>query len=201
MNFTTNTREKMKRSLGAKSLVYPTPVFVIGTYDKDDKPNVMTASWSGICCSDPPCIAVSLRKATYTYGNILERNAFTVNVPSKKYVKEADYFGSVSGRKLDKIADTNLTAVNSTVVDAPFIKEFPLILECDVIHTFELGLHTQFVGQIKDIKIEEDCTEKDGSPSIELVDPFVYAPGKGGYYGISNRLGNAYQAGDGFKHK
>jgi len=32
----------MKRSLGAKSLVYPTPVFVTGSYDKKGEPNLMT---------------------------------------------------------------------------------------------------------------------------------------------------------------
>lgn len=44
----------MKKSLGAKTLMFPTPVWVIGTYDKDGKPNAMTAAWAGICCSDPP---------------------------------------------------------------------------------------------------------------------------------------------------
>ncbi len=38
----------MKRSLGAKTLVYPTPVLVVGTYDKAGKPNAMTAAWGGI---------------------------------------------------------------------------------------------------------------------------------------------------------
>jgi len=56
----------MKKSIGAKTLVYPTPVFVVGTYDKDGKPNVMTAAWGGICCSNPPCVAVSLRKPRYS---------------------------------------------------------------------------------------------------------------------------------------
>jgi len=57
----------MKRSLGAKTHLYPTPVLVVGTYDKAGKPNVMTAAWAGVCCSSPPCVAVSLRKATYTF--------------------------------------------------------------------------------------------------------------------------------------
>ncbi|MEE9402701.1 MAG: flavin reductase family protein, partial [Desulfobacteria bacterium] len=35
----------MKKSIGARTIVYPTPVFVIGTYDKAGKPNVMTAAW------------------------------------------------------------------------------------------------------------------------------------------------------------
>ena len=49
----------MKRSLGAKTLIYPTPTWIVGSYDKQGKPNGMTAVWGGICCSDPPCVAVS----------------------------------------------------------------------------------------------------------------------------------------------
>nr|HPH41067.1 flavin reductase family protein [Syntrophorhabdaceae bacterium] len=104
----------MKISLGAKSVVYPAPSFVVGTYDKDGRPNVATAAWCGICCSKPPCIGVSFRKATYTYGNIVEKKAFTVNVPSERYVKEVDFFGIASGRKVDKFAKAGMTPVKST---------------------------------------------------------------------------------------
>ena len=81
----------MKRSLGAKTLIYPTPTWVVGSYDKHGKPNGMTAAWGGICCSDPPCVAVSLRKATYSYGSLVNRQAFTISVPSQSQVKLADF--------------------------------------------------------------------------------------------------------------
>ena len=48
----------MRKSFGPKTLLYPPPVWVVGTYDEEGKPNVMTASWAGICCSKPPCAAV-----------------------------------------------------------------------------------------------------------------------------------------------
>jgi flavin reductase (DIM6/NTAB) family NADH-FMN oxidoreductase RutF len=51
----------MKKSFGAKTLVFPTPVWVVGTYDREGKPNVMSAAWGGVCCSSPPCLAISLR--------------------------------------------------------------------------------------------------------------------------------------------
>jgi flavin reductase (DIM6/NTAB) family NADH-FMN oxidoreductase RutF len=94
----------MKKSLGAKTLVYPTPVFVVGTYDAAGKPNVMTASWGGICCSAPPCVAVSLRKATHTYGNIVRNQAFTISIPSQTHLAPADYFGLVSGRSFTRVS-------------------------------------------------------------------------------------------------
>ena len=73
---------------GLKILAIATPVLVVGTYDKDGKPNVMTVAWGGICCSRPPCVAVSMRKATYSYGNIVERKAFTISVPSETHARE-----------------------------------------------------------------------------------------------------------------
>ena len=101
-------------SLGANTFAPTTPVWVVGTYDPEGKPNVMTAAWGGICCSKPPCIYVSLRKATYTYGNLLERKAFTISFPSQEYVKEVDYFGLVSGKDNDKFSATKLTPVKSS---------------------------------------------------------------------------------------
>ncbi|MFN3533623.1 MAG: flavin reductase family protein [Candidatus Brocadia sp.] len=185
----------MKKSLGAKTIVYPTPVFIIGTYDKAGKPNVMNVAWGGLCCSSPPSIAISLRKATYTYGNIVERKAFTVNIPSQHYVKEADYFGIVTGGKEDKFSATGLTPVKSELVDAPYIKEFPLILECKLTHTVEIGLHTQFIGEILDVKADESVLGEKGVIDIEKVHPILYAPEIRAYYGIGECLGKAFSIG------
>ena len=185
----------MKKSLGPVTLVYPTPVFVVGTYDKAGKPNAMTAAWAGICCSRPPCIAVSLRKATYSHGNIVERGAFTVSIPSEEYARQADYFGLVSGRKEDKFAATKLTPARSDLVDAPYVKEFPLVLECRLVHTFELGLHTQFVGEILDVKAEEAVLSGKGTLDIKKLLPLVFAPDTQSYYGIGRFVGKAFALG------
>jgi flavin reductase (DIM6/NTAB) family NADH-FMN oxidoreductase RutF len=34
----------MKKSIGAKTILYPTPVLIVGTYDKSGNPNVMTVA-------------------------------------------------------------------------------------------------------------------------------------------------------------
>ena len=185
----------MKKSLGAKTIVYPTPVFVVGSYDTEGKPNVMTAAWGGICCSKPPCVAISLRKATYSYGNLMERKAFTLNIPSSRHVKEADYFGLVSGKTVDKLADTGLTPVRSDLVDAPYIREFALVVECTLFQTLELGLHTQFVGEIVDVKVDESCMGKDGMPDVEKISPISFAPETQAYFGWGEYLGKAFSVG------
>lgn len=185
----------MKESIGAKTIIYPTPVLVIGTYDRAGKPNVMTAAWAGICCSAPPCVGVSLRKATYSYGNIMERKAFTVNVPSENYAREADYFGIASGRDEDKLSKAGLTPVRSEIVDAPYVKEFPLVLECKLKQSVVIGLHTQFIGEIVDVKAEEDMLGEGDLPDIEKVRPMIFAPESRKYYGIGKFLGKAFSVG------
>jgi flavin reductase (DIM6/NTAB) family NADH-FMN oxidoreductase RutF len=182
----------MKRSLGAKTILFPAPVLVVGTYDQAGKPNVMTVAWGGICCSEPPCVAVSLRKATYTYGNIMERKAFTVNIPSEAYVKEADYFGIATGRRQDKFAATKLTPVKSDLVDAPYVEEFPLVLECRL-------LHTQFIGEILDLKADESVLGLSNMPEMEKVKPIVYGPTVRGYYGVGKYLGRSFSMGKDIK--
>ena len=185
----------MKKSLGAQTLAFPTPVWVVGTYDKQGKPNAMTVAWGGICCSKPPCIAVSLRKATYSYANIVERGAFTVSVPSDDYAKEVDYLGIASGRAADKFAAAGLTPVKSDLVDAPYVDQFPLVLECKLAHVIELGLHTQFVGEILDVKADQNVLDEKGRPDVEKARPFLFAPGTRTYHGVGDHLGQAFSIG------
>ena len=114
--------KKMKKDLGAKTILLPTPVLIVATYDSIGKANAMNAAWGGICCSKPPCVTVSLRKETYTYNSLMEKKAYTINIPGKNHASEADYFGIASGRTEDKFAVTRLTPVKSDFVDAPYIR-------------------------------------------------------------------------------
>jgi flavin reductase (DIM6/NTAB) family NADH-FMN oxidoreductase RutF len=192
---------EMKKSLGAKTILYPTPIMLVGTYDASGRPNIMTAAWGGICCSSPPCVAVSLRKATYTYGNLVQQGGFTINIPSDKYAVQADYCGMVSGKKADKFAETGLTPVRSALVNAPYIEELPLVLECKLVHQIELGLHTLFVGEILDVKANEDVLDDKGVPDVEKLRPFFYAPEANAYYGTGKRLGDAFSIGQAVRKK
>ncbi len=189
----------MKKSIGAKTLAYPTPVWCIGSYDNNHQPNVMTIAWGGICCSNPVCVTISIREATHTYKNITERGAYTVNIPSTKYAAEADYFGMVSGKNINKFETTGLTPVSSEIVDAPYIKEFPLVLECQILHAFEIGVHTQFIGEIIDVKADESILNDTDLPDIEKVKPIIFSPVNRLYHKVGKKIGNAFDMGKSFK--
>ena len=185
----------MKVSLGATTILLPTPTLVVGTYDELGRHNVMTAAWGGICCSVSPCVSVSLRKATYTYGNLLARRAFTISIPSQLFVREADFFGIASGRDTDKFAVTGLTPVRSEVVDAPYVGEFPLVVECALRDTLEIGLHTLFVGEVLDVKVDDDCRDERGNLDPGKVRACIYAPAASAYYAFGEQLGKGFVIG------
>jgi flavin reductase (DIM6/NTAB) family NADH-FMN oxidoreductase RutF len=185
----------MKKSLGAKTILYPTPVLVVGTYDEDGRPNVMTAAWGGVACSRPPCVSVSLRAATASHGNLMARRAFTISLPSEEDAARADYIGMVTGREHDKFEELGLSAVRSGLVDAPYVGEFLLVLECAVVGVHELGLHTQFIGEVLDVKVEESALGEDGRIDIELLRPILFAVDPGAYFGVGKPLGKAYSIG------
>lgn len=188
----------MKVSIGAKPLLFPCPVLIIGTYDEKGQANMMNAGWGGVCCSAPVCVSVSLRSATYSHSNIVKSGAFTVNIPSEKYAKQADYTGIVSGRDVDKFEKCGLTPVLSEVVYAPLVNEFPVSLECELVQKHELGLHTQFIGEVKDIKVDADVLT-DERVDIKKINPLVFTFGTREYYGVGELIGKAFNIGKEFK--
>lgn len=196
---TTTGDSHKKVSLGTKH-VTPVPVWVVGTYDSNGKPNVMTAAWAGICSSNPPSVYVALRKATYTHGNISLKKAFTVNLPSSSQIKETDYFGMVSGKDTDKFKASSMTPVKAEFVDAPYVKEFPLILECQLIKTVENGSHTIFIGEIKDVKADEAILGNNSSLNLSLLSPVFYSPSDRNYYNaVTSPSGKGFSEGEIFK--
>lgn len=185
----------MKRSLGPRALLYPTPVVVVGSYDAAGRPNAMTAAWAGIACSQPPCLSVSIRRARHSYGSILERRAFTVNLASQDLVREVDYFGLASGATEDKFTVAGLTPVRAGTVDAPGIAEFPIVIECRLLHATDLGVHTQFVGEVLEVQADEAVLGPGGLPDVTLLRPLLYSPGQSAYYGIGPRVAQAFSVG------
>ncbi len=187
----------MKRvSLKPATILHPHPVLLVGTFGSDGRPNLMAASWGGICCSNPPCVSVSLREATLTYHNILHSRAFTVGIPSREHVTAADYVGIVSGRDHDKFRVTGLTPLKSEAVNAPLAAELPFSLECRLSQHHDLGLHTLFVGEIVGIQADEAVLGPRGLPDIEKTGALLWGGlGSNHYFAVGEKLAPAFSVG------
>lgn len=183
-------------SVKPSPVLHPHPVLLVGTYGADGKANLMNAAWGGICCGDPPCVAVSLREATLTYHNILHCEAFSVGIPSRRQVELADYVGIVSGRDHDKFQKTGLTARKSDKVNAPIALELPFSLECKLVHHHKLGLHTIFIGEIVGIEADEDVLGPKGLPDIEKTQAMLWGGfGNPQYFAVGDKLGKSFSVG------
>ncbi len=185
----------MKISLGAKPVLYPTPVVIVCTYNQNERPNGMAVAWAGIVCSRPPSIGISITRKALTYENLLSREAFTVNIPSEIHAAETDYFGLVSGRDEDKFEKAKLTPMQSDIVDAPYILEFPVVLECKLTQQVEIGLHTQFIGEIMNVLVDDHTLTDDGVVDIELVKPLIFSSVIYSYYALGDFIGSAFSIG------
>ena len=120
----------------------------------------------------------------------MHHKAFTVNVPSEELLRESDYFGMASGRDHNKIKDTGLTPVESDSVHAPYIEEFPISLECRLVHNYELGLHTIFIGEVLDTRVDAVCLNDENTPDVEKVRPVICANKK--YFGLGGFLAESH---------
>ena len=184
----------MKESLGAQTMSFPLPAFLVGSYDENHKANLMTAAWGGIVCSKPPCIAVAIQPPRLTHSAIVKNKAFTVGIPSSRLATAVDYAGIVSGRKHDKFAVAGLTPVKSDLVNAPYADECPVVLECELFQSVELGSHTLFVGRILDVKADAGLKTSGGFLDMAKVDPLVYNAG-GDYHQVGQAVGQAFSIG------
>lgn len=182
-------------SLGPQAFLSPTPVLLVGTYDEAGQPNIMTAAWGGLCCSQPPCLSVSLRRSTWTCRALQQKQAFTVSIPSRNMVGQADFAGLVSGRQEEKFKTLGLTPRAGEHVDAPFVAECPVVLELLLRHTLELGSHIQFVGEIMDVKVNKNCLTPEGLPDPARIDALSFAPLTKEYYAVGEFVARAFAVG------
>ena len=107
--------------------------------------------------------------------------------------------GIASGRDVDKFAAAGLTPVKSELVDAPYASEFPVVLECRLLYTIEIGLHTQFIGEIIDVKGDEQVLGEDGNLDILKIQPLIFDTSHKGYHGVGPCLGQAFSVGKQFQ--
>jgi flavin reductase (DIM6/NTAB) family NADH-FMN oxidoreductase RutF len=59
-------------------------------------------------------------------------------------------------------------------VDAPYVEECAIVLECELIQTHEIGLHTLFIGEIIDVRVDEGAFDKEGVGLMSEIKPLIY---------------------------
>lgn len=182
----------MRKSFGAKAILYPMPVLIIGTYDENGTPNAMNAAWGGI--SEETEISICISDEHKTAENVVKSGAFTVSIADKKNVVAADYVGIVSGNKeTNKISKCGWTAEKSDLVNAPLFAELPLTIECKLINYDKDTC--RLVGEIVNVSADESILNENGKIDLNKFYPITYDPVGHTYRTLGEVVGKAFSEG------
>ena len=182
----------MRKNFGAKPWTYPQPVFIVGTYDEEGRPDAMNAAWGGIDYDDQ--INLCLSAGHKTVKNLLARRAFTVSMGTEEQLVACDYVGVVSGNKEpEKFAKAGFHALRSEFVDAPLIEELPMAVECELVSYDPETCH--LVGRIVNVSADERILDGNGKIDPMKLKPIVFDPVHNGYHVLGERVGNAFKDG------
>ena len=186
------------KSFGPKTWFSPLPVLVIGTFDENGVPNAMNVAWGGV--ADTELIEINLDKDRKTVENILKKKCFTAAFATTSNIVESDYFGIVHGYDFNKVAKAGMTWEKAPDVDAPVIKGYPMVLECEVTHISEEDIEGYRVfGRIVNVLAEESvCT--DGKPDTQKMDLICYDPISHDYVTVGKPVGKAFSDGNRLKN-
>ena len=181
----------MRKNFGAKPVIYPQPVLIIGTYDAAGVPDAMNAAWGGI--SEETEISICLSPEHKTVENILARKAFTVSMATADQVAACDYVGIVSGNDVpDKVARAGFHAVKSELVDAPLFEELPMAVECRLISYAPESC--RMVGEIVNVCADESILT-DGMIDPAKLRPITYDGMNHTYHVLGEAVGRAFHDG------
>ena len=182
----------MRKNFGPKTMCYPMPVFIIGTYNEDGTPNAMNAAWGGI--SEEAEISICVSDDHKTTENILARKAFTVSMATAATVTACDYVGIVSGNKApDKFQKAGFHATKSEFVDAPLIDELPMALECQLISYHKESC--RLVGKIVNVSADEAVLGDNGKVDPKKLQPITYDSMNHTYLTLGEIVGQAFHDG------
>ena len=170
------------------TLLYPVPAVMVSCRNSEGVNNIITVSWTGIACSDPAMLYVSIRPERYSYDMIKNSGSFVVNIPNRSLTYAADFCGVKSGRDVNKFEHLGLTAQKSNLVDAPSIGECPVNLECRVRDILTLGSHDMFISEILCVNVEDGLLDKSGKLHLNKADLICYNHGE--YRALTESLGH-----------
>ncbi len=179
-----------KKTITPSTFLCPTPVALVTCRDKGGRPNIITIAWTGVICSDPPMLSISIRPSRYSHGIIKDTGEFVVNLPPVDIIRKVDLCGIISGKDVDKFAQTGLTAAEAEKISPPLIEECTICLECKLTEIIPLGVHDMFLGQIVATHVAEEALDERGGIRMEIANPLAYSPPDRSYRALGDPLGS-----------
>ena len=177
----------MKQNFKPGTMIYPLPAVLVSCGATPDEYNVLTVSWTGTICSNPPMCYVSIRPERYSYDIIKRTGAFVINLTNRDLEYATDFCGVKSGRECNKFEMAKLTPQKSEFVDAPIILEAPVSIECRVVDVKPLGSHDMFIAEVVNVVVDDSYMQENDQLDMAAMNLLAYNHGQ--YFDVSNPRG------------
>ena len=149
----------MKQNIGQKLALYPTPATVVGTIGEEGKINWLLVAHVGIVSHSK--LLLSVHSSHHSVKAIID----------EAFLSAADYTGTVSGAKTDKAA---IFPCHLGEAGMPIIEQSPLVMECEVIDTYEIDGFKNYICAILNTYVEEDKLDEKGKPDYTKLKPVLF---------------------------
>ena len=177
----------MKQNFKPGTMIYPLPAVLVSCGATPEEYNVLTVSWTGTICSNPPMCYVSIRPERHSYDIIKRTGAFLINLTNRDMEFATDFCGVKSGRECNKFEMANLTPQKAEFVDAPIILESPVSIECKVVEVKPLGSHDMFIAEVVNVVVEDSYLQENGQLDMAAMNLLAYNHGQ--YFDVTNPRG------------
>ncbi len=178
----------MKQDWKPGTLIYPLPAAMISCGSTPEEYNIITLSWLGTICTNPPMCYISVRPERHSYEIIKRDMEFVINITTEDLAFATDWCGVRSGKDFSKFDEMKLTPGKASIVQVPIIEESPLNIECRVREILSLGSHDMFIADVVNVKADEKYIDpQTGKFSLESAKPIAYSHGQ--YYGLGDKIG------------
>ncbi len=177
----------MKQNFKPGTMIYPLPAVLVSCGATPEEYNVLTVSWTGTICSNPPMCYVSIRPERHSYDIIKRTGAFVINLTNRDIEFATDFCGVKSGRECNKFEMANLTPQKAEFVDAPIVLESPVSIECKVVEVKPLGSHDMFIAEVVNVVVEDSYLQENGQLDMAAMNLLAYNHGQ--YFDVTNPRG------------
>jgi len=170
------------------TLIYPLPAVLISCGSTPEEYNLMTVSWVGTICTNPPMCYISVRPERHSYDIIKKNKEFVINLTNEDMAFAADWCGVRSGKDYNKFEEMKLTPAKSDKIDAPIVKESPLCIECRVKEIIPLGSHDMFIAEVVNVQADSKYIDPE-TDTFNLGTAKLIAYSHGHYYKLGKEIG------------
>jgi len=127
---------------------YPEQVVIAIAKDRQGKANPVTLGWTMYASGNPPMMAIAVAKKHYSIEAITHSECFTIAFPSSDMADAALFFGSKSGREIDKFAEFECETEPAKEIDSVLLADAVANFECMLDSQVPVGDHIIFVGTV-----------------------------------------------------